>query len=342
MAGLRSKAADLVVVPMLCVVAAALLFELLAVAIPVLVGGIAYLTYRRSWHQAGGTALVCVVVAVALQPLAAVMAVPTMAVVWWAAKALERREAWRVAAIVGVVSYTGVVSWMTFDLMRAGQSPASFFKAVGDAWMAAVRSGELSTGVETEAALQRVADVLSLAWPALLLVMALAGAYAGVWLAGRIGRLLGRKVSTLTPVAKVDVSPHWMWPVIAALGSLLVARLTGEPLGWAAAIGWNLALLSWAVLGVQGFGVAETLFMRLKLGPLFRVLIYGLMLWLGVLFPALGVAGLADLWINSRGLPRDGENGSGHESEDGSEHEPEHGPEGGSEDGPGDENDAVQ
>jgi len=143
-------------------------------------------------------------------------------------------------------------------------------------------------------------------WPALYLYMTGLAAVIAVPVVARIGLALGRPVSSLPPLQELDLSPHIVWPTIAALGLLAAATYLHRPEGWMQVLGSNLLLAVRPVLFFQGLGVFAALYRKAGVSRAARGFGYAFLVFTEMLVPSISVVGVVDLFANLRKLSRNG------------------------------------
>jgi len=288
-------------VPVGCVLAASLLHALLMFPLPLVMASIAHLRYRRSVGFAWIVALLSVFVAGVIDPMSIVAVIPVLAVTLWVVSVLDKVKPWRMALIVAMSSAVGLFVWLALQLMLEGMSFVQFTAMLAETQTSFGADAGLSGD-----SLGQFGELASETWPSVLLALTAVQSFIGVWLVGILARRAGAQAERFGSIETVDMSWHVVWPVTAGFTLLAWDQIVATAPWWASTLGWNLLLAMWMVLSVQGLGVAEGLFKRWKMGTIPRLILYGVLLWAGVLLPAAGAIGLADLWLNARRLPRGG------------------------------------
>jgi hypothetical protein len=308
---LRADIRDYLFAPLGTVLAAPLVPGLTAVALPICGGLLAHLTYARSLGLAVAVAIAATALTGVLDPLAALVVLPTLACVLWGTRALRTLDAWKFALVLTTVAFVSFVAVVAVGEALAG---SSIVEAVREETAQAVEQSQEILAVsdfpedvreDVSASLASAELVLAQTWPSAVLLTVALGAFLATAAMGFAAARRGVEVRRFPPLPQVDVSWHVVWPLIAGIVLLTAGTATDSPDSWYAALGWNLMIVTAAVLFVQGLAVAESLLRKAGLGLGWRLLLYGAFLWAsGALFPLGAGIGLADLWLNMRRLPR--------------------------------------
>lgn len=238
-----------------------------------------------------------------------------------AAKLLRSMRLWKVVALLAVIAFVTIVGTEAVRSSADGSDLATDMRkqvtVVADAWAVALEDS-LPEGTADEGAVAELrAEAVRLGmltWPSTYALIAGLAALLAARAVAHAARKLHALPRPVEPLARLDLSWHVVWGVIAALGLLAAARGMKAPDGVASMLGVNLLIVSASLLFAQGLGVAVGLYRKLETmensGSLRVTLVAGMLativLGAPVLFGSLAVVGLADLWANFRGLPRDG------------------------------------
>lgn len=270
------------------------------IGLPLVAAGVAGLAYRgRIVNAAIAMAIgVAAVSVVSLTDL--IYVIPALAAVMFAVVALSRIDVqWVGAPVVLVLSLAGAAH--EYVVMRAAhETPLSFANRVVSL---------MSNGQPLNAATQQTNRELANLFVTLMptefffagFLTTIAVILAIAWAAKRSGRTL--KVS---PLARLDLTPHMLWPFI--LGLLALAASYG-PVPYASTlstVGLNLLLCTRALFALQGFAVAAGVLDRTGVGLGGRIFVLAALAALDVFTLSVSLLGLLDFWINFRRLPRDG------------------------------------
>jgi hypothetical protein len=175
--------------------------------------------------------------------------------------------------------------------------------------MSALAEVAAQTGVAVEMESAVVAT-----WPALLVSINGLAALVVTVVVGRTGARRGVSVRSLPALASLDLDPRFAIVPIAAVAALAAGRLIGEAGSVLSDVGINLLIVARWLFFVQGVAVFAGLYERAGFTRVTRALGYALLGVTEVLMPLVSLAGLADVWLNIRRLPRDGASGNGVET----------------------------
>lgn len=222
---------------------------------------------------------------------------------WWAALALRTRPVHVVALVLGFVVLFAVVGGLAVGLSLPGGD--GLVTPVSDAVTKLIvdqqGDGRANAEVVREAKreIERRLPGLAVGVSA---VAAMLSVVALGWTAGK-AEVQVRRVPALEDV---DLSIHFVWPLIVSLGLGAAATLMKQGDGWMATAGDNLFVVSRLAMLVQGLGVAAFFMKKARVPTVLRVSAY-VFLAVGPVVPELVAGfGTADLWANFRRLPRGG------------------------------------
>ena len=212
-----------------------------------------------------------------------------------------------IVPLTAVVALGSIGSTVVYATLR-GETFLAFMKERTDAAVEAfvttaggVGADGTIAGVEPE----MLADLMYRLWPADYFTTALLGAALAVVAAGWAANRVGAEVRRLPRLDVLDLSPHVIWPFIAAFALLAAARIVEDPQGIVTGAGLNLLIGVRMLLLAQGMGVVSSFYRRIGLGVLARRTGYVLLLIVDAVLPVVSMVGLIDFWANFRKLPRD-------------------------------------
>lgn len=284
----------------------ALVTPLLPVAgLPLAAAGIAGLVYRERVVAAGLAAGVSVGLGSFLVPVDSILLVPALAGLLFVVAGMRRRSALSNVAVLtaavgtGLLARTALVAQlqeMTIpELMRSG------VEAAVESLATAAQAGGEGAIFGVDAA--TLGDTLVRLWPFDLFASSLFAAVVAVAAAGWAAARSGAEVKRLPRLDALDLSPHVLWPFIAAVALLAAGRGLDEPM--ATTVGLNLLLGVRLLLLAQGLGVVSALYRRIGLGGFMRTTGYVLLIIADMILPLVSTVGLVDFWANFRKLSRE-------------------------------------
>jgi hypothetical protein len=319
---MSTRVADIrdVVLTTLSVIASAALIPVLPfVGMPAAGLALAWLQYRVGRTAQIAVALVAAATATAAyysvdhEVLVAVLVAPVLVAAGPLAVTLLRR----VTALRAVAVLTAIVlaAMLAFEVAQAASDGLTLQgKLRRDAELSRRLVLELVRG-RTAAEVQRFRVAAAEAsrqtlrqWPSTIAFIAGLAALLDVVAVGWIARRAGARVASLPPLSRVDVSGHFIWPVIAGLAALAFATWSASPEGTVGTVGLNLLLLVRPVMFLQGAGAITALYERAGVGRFGRAVGFALLVGIEALapVPTVSALGTADLFVNLRKLPRDG------------------------------------
>lgn len=209
-----------------------------------------------------------------------------------------RKPAWtlteRAVAAVAVAALTVTVTavarpeaWAAFDAAIAERAEATLALAME------TLSGESGLTPEMAAALDAVAKGQAFLFPALASLATAAALAMSWWLYSRVS-LLGK--GAMTPLAKLAFNDHWVWVFVAGLALLAIGGIRPPD-----RIALNVLVFTGLLFALRGLAVLSFLSGRYRSAVYVGVAITGIVVWPALLGAAL-VLGLADVWLDTRGL----------------------------------------
>jgi uncharacterized protein YybS (DUF2232 family) len=278
-----------------------------AIGFPVAAAGLAGLVYRGRVTLAAFAAGMTVAFGTFMAPPDAALLAPVFVALLFAVGSMQKRSALTNVTLltaviaIGSVASAAVFAWLqgtTFLALTqesARSAVAGFARAAGGAGT----DGTLF-GVDLEV----LADTMFRLWPVDYFASALIAAVLSVAAAGWAANRTGAAVKRLPRLDVLDLSPHVIWPFIAAFAFLAAGRVMSDGTG-ATTVGLNLLLGVRLLLLAQGLGVVSALYRRIGLGRVTRGVGYVLLVLADSVFPIVSMVGLVDFWANFRKLPRE-------------------------------------
>ena len=306
----RLQPREYLLVPLTIAVGVLFVYDVPPIGLPLAAAVLGRFVYAGAGTLAVGTAVLAAIAAGVLGWSRILMVAPTLLALVWAASALRRRAAWQVFAVVTAAAFAGFFATSLVSAYQAGVTlpqgvaaeTAVIMQGLDD--MFGTPAADPGLRLTYESARESIETLLNQIWPGVNLAFMMLSAAISTLFLSRLARVHRIETTGPRPLDRLDVSWHVAWPLIAGLATLAWSSYAEVASRLPAAIGWNLVLVSLAVLTVQGLGVSEASLKRLRLGPLLRFLAYGVMFWFGALVPVLALLGTADLWVNFRKLPR--------------------------------------
>jgi uncharacterized protein YybS (DUF2232 family) len=312
---MKSRATDIRDIALLslgAVFAAVLLPGIPMLGAPLAAFALAMLAFRfgDGWSWA---AVLLATVVLALLSLEFLIVAPVLAAAGpFAARALQRRSAFAVAAFVSAVVLCSALAGVAIAAAVSHLSLLAFVEAeLGaslDALLKGMAAGGTALGKAEVAQLRNQVLALLPGW--LVLTSYASGCLATVAVSAA-GKRSGVAVRRFPGITKLEISGYALVPVIAGLFALAAARVVPGLAGWAlGAVGGNLLIVSVPLITLQGVGIAVYWLARLEVPRWGRILLLVGALICEPVVPLMTLAGLADVWLNLRQLPRDGHDGS--------------------------------
>lgn len=143
-------------------------------------------------------------------------------------------------------------------------------------------------------------------WPGLIVAANTIVALLVVVVVGITGARFGASLKRIPPLAMLDLDVRLVLMPIVAVALLAAGRI---PVGIAPTleiVGKNLLMVARMVFFLQGVAVFAGLYERAKFSRPVRMAGFVLLGVTEALAPAVSLTGLADMWLNLRRLPRDG------------------------------------
>jgi hypothetical protein len=309
---------DTVLVAVACVAAGPLVLAPYNLGVPLCAMALAWLAYRRGMSMSVGVAIGATAALAAVSGKAGLFEGPLLMLVLlvagpWAAGAMRTRSPWRVVTVLAVVTMASMVAAIAIDQALAGSTLLAFINGMAKQTAEEItrQAGSLGSG-GLALDVREIQTMMVQVLPSVFALMSCVAALLAVYGVGWVARRNGNEVRALPPLERMDLSFHLTWVVAAGLLSLAAARFAGGSSGAFAALGWNLMVLVRGALFLQGLAVFAGLYRKAGIGRFGRVLGY---VFLGitetvtpVLVPIglVSIAGLVDLWVNIRKLPRGG------------------------------------
>lgn len=175
----------------------------------------------------------------------------------------------------------------------ADQGPAEYL-------MAAVNNTAASVGLP-----EAYTSAISLVWPGAMVSINLVTAVLAMVAVAKVGARLGVSLNRPARLAVLDMHPVTAVLPIAALALLAGGRLPIQAAPYMENVGNNLLIISRWLFFLQGVAVFAGLYERAKVGRLGRIFGFTLLGVTEMFAPVVSVAGLADIWLNLRRLPRE-------------------------------------
>ncbi len=125
------------------------------------------------------------------------------------------------------------------------------------------------------------------------------------WFGTNLGRVRSGRPA-ITSLHRVNVDPRLIWAVIGGFGLVVMSWLTGRD-GLIPAFGWNVALTSAFLFGVQGIGIVQHLLLRRGFPPArirWTLTIAAILAFVPginmIVIGGLPLIGLSELWVDYR------------------------------------------
>lgn len=277
------------------------------VGFPLAAAGLAGLIFSGRVVTAAFVGGLAVAAGTFLVPADAVLLAPAFVAMLFAVGGMARRSASVNVALLtsvfaaGSLARTALIAWlqgMTFlAFTREGVEAAmSAFTAAAGA------GGDASEllGIDP----QQLVDLMVRLWPFDHFASALLAAVGTIAVAGWAASRTGAQVHRLPRLDALDLSPHVLWPFIAAFAFLAAGRAI-DGADMATVVGLNLLLSVRLLLLAQGLGVASAFYRRIGMRAVGRLAGYVLLVMADMMLPLVSMVGLIDFWANLRKLPRD-------------------------------------
>jgi len=200
---------------------------------------------------------------------------------------------------LGALSVVGIVAAVlsAVELIAVASLASGAGLSITEYVTAATREMTALAGMADE-----LVDAFVEGWPALLVTLSgAASLFAVVTVAGSASR-----VRRFPALADVDLDPKMVLLAIAAVGALAAGRLVAGTAPVVEQAGMNLLVVARMVFLLQGVAVFAGLYRKAGVSRPIRFLGFAILGVTEMLFPAVSLTGLADIWLNLRRLPRDG------------------------------------
>lgn len=204
---------------------------------------------------------------------------------------------------LGALSVVGVVTLAlsAVELMAVASLASGAGLSVTEYITAAMRELAALAGMADE-----LVDAFVEGWPALMVTMSgVASLFVVAAVSGSASRFEPR-VRRFPPLADIDLDPRMVLLAIVAVGALAVGRFVADTAPVVEQAGVNLLVAARMVFLLQGVAVFAGLYRRAGVSRPIRFLGFAILGVTEMLFPAVSLTGLADIWLNLRRLPRDG------------------------------------
>lgn len=278
-----------------------------AIGFPLAAAGLAALFFRGRVILAAVAAGVAVAFGTFMAPPDAVLLSPAFVALLFMVGGSQQRPALRSVTILTIVfaagslASTALAAWFrgTTFLALTRQNAEAAVGAFADA-AGGVGDDGMLFGVDPDV----LADTMFRLWPVDYFASSLIAAVLAVAAIGWAARRSGVEVERLPRLDALDLSPHVLWPFIAAFAFLAAGRVV-EDSEVATTAGLNLLLGVRLLLLAQGLGVVSAFYHRVGLGKWARGTGYVLLGIADSVVPLVSVVGLIDFWANFRKLPRE-------------------------------------
>lgn len=143
-------------------------------------------------------------------------------------------------------------------------------------------------------------------WPGLLVTANAITALLVVVAVGIAGARFGAALRRMPPLAMLDLDVRMVILPITAVALLAAGRIPADIAPTLEIVGKNLLMIARMVYFLQGVAVFAGLYERAKFSRPVRMAGFVLLGVTEAFAPAVSLTGLADMWLNLRRLPRDG------------------------------------
>ena len=275
------------------------------VGVPIAAAGVAGLAYRGHTAVAAFAATAGVAVVGVLSLSDVIYVGPVLAAVVLTVVLLPTRPFQPVAAaLIAVLALANVSADALLARSQHTTLPATISQQ-SQAVVAEMTKALGASAPDAVRALQDAARLVASAWPSayfqsavLVGVLTIA---AVLWAARRVEFSLD-----VPPLSRLDLSPHILWAFVAGLFMLAAAYGSFAGSAVIGIVGLNLVLCARTLFLLQGMGVAAGMLDRANVGLGGRHLAFAAPAAFDALTLVVSFAGLLDLWVNFRRLPREG------------------------------------
>ncbi len=278
------------------------------IGVPLAAAGLASLVYRGRQTVAAFAAGVAVAFGAFLSPSDVVYLAPTFtALLVIIGRSAKHSSLAAIAPLTAVLAVGSVGSMAVFGALRG----TSFLALTREQTDLAVEAFvEAAGGPGTDGTIagvdpQAMADLMFRLWPVDHFTTALLSATLAMVVIGWSARRAGVQVRRLPRFDALDLSPHVLWPFIAAFALLAAGRVVEDASGLVTTAGLNLLIGVRMLLLAQGLAVVSSFYRRIGLGRWARRSGYVLLALVDAFLPVVSMFGLIDFWANFRKLPRD-------------------------------------
>lgn len=303
---------DTMLLIMACV-AGALLAPVLPIAgYPLCAASLGGLYFRDRMLAAVLAAASAAAVAGLLRPGDAIAVGIAMTALLYAARALRTRDVYLIAAAMLPALAVGFMGAELLTARLQGLTFAGYMMEAAKQTAAALGTSNNVGGVTVA----QLADTMTRFAPAAYVMLAAATLVPTLATLVWSARRSGVAVQTVVPLGELDLSPHALWPLLAAVCFMAAGRLWGGGDAVLTTIGTNLILIARIALLLQGLAVVVAL-TRGGAGRAGVIAIVALALVIDMATWIVSLLGLADFWLNFRrldrgtGAPRAGESAQG-------------------------------
>jgi len=201
---------------------------------------------------------------------------------------------------LGALSAVGIVTvaLSAVELIAVASLASGAGLPITEYVTAATREMVAITGMADE-----LVDTFVEGWPGLMVTMSGAASLFAVAVAAGSASRFDPRVRRFPALADLDFDPKMVLLPIIAVGSLAVGRFVAGTAPVVEQVGMNLLVVARMVFLLQGVAVFAGLYRRAGVSRPMRFLGFAILGVTEMLFPAVSLTGLADIWLNLRRLP---------------------------------------
>jgi uncharacterized protein YybS (DUF2232 family) len=217
--------------------------------------------------------------------------------------------AWQVAGLIAAAALLVSAGVAVMEIVSSGLGASGYVDRSVSEVVRAIAPVAAAQGLKVSAAEQAKLVQLGLyaLLPAMTLLMSVLAGLVSVKVVTWVGQRSGESVRTLPSLPELDLSWHFVWLVIAALAVGATDAFLHFRYVWLEILGVYLLLPARVLMYAQGMGVFSWLYRRAHMSGVMRTVNYVLLTVVELAgLPVVGLVGVADLWLNFRGLPRIG------------------------------------